>query len=164
MQSNHAQAVFPRRASLLTTVAAALALSIAPAARAQFNAPATTPVRDPAALNEKDLRRTMPRFDAEHWPHNRALVDAFEAIAAREGVTPAQLSLAWVLSRGRHVVAIPGTANAAHLAENFARWDWDLPAGVAGELGSLINADTVSGPRYTPAMQASIDTEEFASA
>jgi len=50
MQSNHAQAVFPRRASLLTTVAAALALSIAPAARAQFNAPATTPVRDPAAL------------------------------------------------------------------------------------------------------------------
>jgi len=50
MQSNHAQAVFPRRASLLTTIAAALALSIAPAARAQFNAPATTPVRDPAAL------------------------------------------------------------------------------------------------------------------
>jgi len=50
MQSNHAQAHFPRRASLLTAVVAGLALSALPAARAQFNAPSTTPVHDPAAL------------------------------------------------------------------------------------------------------------------
>ncbi len=118
-------------------------------------------VTDPATLTEKDLRRGMPRFDAEHWPRNRALIDQFDAIAAREGVTPAQLSLAWVLSRGDHVVAIPGTANAAHMTENMARWDWQLPPAVADELGALINQETVSGPRYAPAMQASIDTEKF---
>ncbi len=118
-------------------------------------------VTDPATLPEKDLRRGMPRFDAEHWPRNRALIDQFDAIAAREGVTPAQLSLAWVLSRGDHVVAIPGTANAAHMAENIARWDWQLPPAVADELGALINQATVSGPRYAAAMQASIDTEKF---
>ena len=119
-------------------------------------------VQDPAALTVKDLRRTMPRFDAENWPRNRALVDAFEGIATREGVTPAQLSLAWVLSRGDHVVAIPGTASLAHLEENMARADWVLPAGMATELDALINQRTVSGPRYSAAIQSTVDTEEFA--
>ncbi len=119
-------------------------------------------VRDVDALPEKDIRHTMPRFDAEHWPVNLALVDAFNAVAAREGVTPAQLSLAWVLSRGEHVVAIPGTADQGHLAENFARHDWELSPALASELDALINRKTVSGPRYSAAIQRTIDTEEFA--
>ncbi len=119
-------------------------------------------VRDVATLPEKDLRHTMPRFNAENWPRNLALVDAFNAIAAREGVAPAQLSLAWVLSRGDHVVTIPGTASESHLAENIARWDWDLSAALAAELEALINRHTVSGSRYGPVIQQTIDTEEFA--
>lgn len=119
-------------------------------------------VRDVDALAEKDLRRTMPRFNAENWPRNLALIDQFNAIAAREGVTPAQLSLAWVLAQGDHVVTIPGTASIPHLEENIARWDWQMSAELAAELDALINRDTVAGPRYNPAMQATIDTEEFA--
>lgn len=119
-------------------------------------------VRDVAALPEKDLRRTMPRFNAENWPHNLALVDAFNAIAQREGVTPAQLSLAWVLARGEHVVAIPGTANQQHLAENIARSDWAMPPALVAELDRLINRQTVAGPRYGALIQQTIDTEEFA--
>lgn len=119
-------------------------------------------VRDMAALPDKDLRRTMPRFNADNWPRNLALADAFNAVALREGVTPAQLSLAWVLSRGDHVVTIPGTASIPHLEENIARWDWAIPESVAAELDALINQSTVSGPRYAPAIQQTIDTEEFA--
>ena len=119
-------------------------------------------VRDEASLGPKDIRRHMPRFGGENWTTNRALLDRFEAIAAREGVTPAQLSLAWVLSRGDHVVTIPGTASIPHLEENIARWDWELPAAVSAELDSLINRETVAGPRYADAMQRTIDTEEFA--
>lgn len=119
-------------------------------------------VRDMAALPGKDLRHSMPRFNADNWPRNLALIDAFNAVAAREGVTPAQLSLAWVHSRGSHVVSIPGTASIPHLEENIARWDWDLPAAVADELDALINQHTVSGPRYGPVIQQTIDTEEFA--
>lgn len=119
-------------------------------------------VRDVEALAEKDLRRTMPRFNAENWPRNLALVDAFNAIAAREGVTPAQLSLGWVLARGEHVVAIPGTANQDHLAENVARHDWTMPAALVAELDALINRQTVAGPRYGAMIQQTIDTEEFA--
>jgi len=119
-------------------------------------------VRDVDALAEKDLRRTLPRFNAENWPRNLALIDRFNAIAAREGVTPAQLSLAWVLAQGEHVVTIPGTASIPHLEENIARWDWQMSAELAAELDALINRHTVAGPRYSPAMQATIDTEEFA--
>ena len=119
-------------------------------------------VRDVAALPEKDIRRSMPRFNADNWPKNLALIDAFAAIAAREGVTPAQLSLGWLLAQGEHVVTIPGTASIPHLEENIARWDWQMSAELAAELDALINRSTVAGPRYGPAMQASIDTEEFA--
>ncbi|GGB73873.1 aldo/keto reductase [Blastomonas aquatica] len=118
-------------------------------------------VRDVAALADNDLRRTMPRFNGDNWPANRALVDAFCTIAADCGVTPAQLSLAWVLSRGDHIVAIPGTASIGHMEENFAQADWTIPADVAARIDALINQHTVAGPRYGEAMQRTIDTEVF---
>lgn len=119
-------------------------------------------VREPQALPEKDLRRSMPRFSPDNWAHNLALIDRFNHLAAEHGVTPAQLSLAWVLSRGEHVVAIPGTARLDHLEENIARADWPLPDDAASAIESLINHKTVAGPRYGPAIQATIDTEDFA--
>ncbi|MFN3474787.1 MAG: aldo/keto reductase [Blastomonas sp.] len=119
-------------------------------------------VRDPSELADNDLRRTMPRFNADNWPANRALVDQFCALATQCGVTPAQLSLAWVLSRGEHVVAIPGTGSIAHMAENIARADWTIPPATAAQIDALINQQTVAGPRYGEAMQRSIDTECFA--
>lgn len=118
-------------------------------------------VRDVDALPEKDLRRTMPRFNAENWPVNLGLIDGFNTIAAREGTSPAQLSLAWVLAQGHHVVAIPGTANQEHLAENIASYDWVPSAELVAELDALINRHTVAGPRYGPMIQATVDTEEF---
>ncbi|MCG6120561.1 MAG: aldo/keto reductase [Blastomonas sp.] len=118
-------------------------------------------VRDPAALADNDLRRTMPRFNADNWPANRTLVDQFCALATECGVTPAQLSLAWVLSRGEHVVAIPGTGSIAHMEENVAKRDWTIPADTAARIDALINQRTVAGPRYGEAMQRSIDTEMF---
>jgi aryl-alcohol dehydrogenase-like predicted oxidoreductase len=118
-------------------------------------------LRDTALLSEKDLRRAMPRFSDENWPKNLALVDAFNAIAAEQGVTSAQLSLAWVLSRGEHVVTIPGTASMAHLEENIARWDWQPEQSVLDRLDALINQRTVAGHRYAEPMRQTIDTEDF---
>ncbi|MEA1941089.1 MAG: aldo/keto reductase [Pseudomonadota bacterium] len=119
-------------------------------------------IRDPESLTENDLRRGQPRFSAEHWPANLALVDRFNAIASQLGMAPAQLSLAWLLSRGPHVHAIPGTTNSAHLAENVSAAGLAVPQTVLDRLDTLVNRDTVSGPRYSPAMQRTIDTEEFA--
>ena len=118
-------------------------------------------VRDPATLPAGDIRKAMPRFAAPNWASNLALVDGFNALAAECSVTPAQLSLAFVLSRGEHVLAIPGTSNIDHLTENMARADWTIPPGIAARVDALINTSTVAGNRYGAAMQATIDTEEF---
>jgi aryl-alcohol dehydrogenase-like predicted oxidoreductase len=118
-------------------------------------------VHDPATLEEQDIRRGHPRFNAENWPKNLALVEAFNQIAAEQQVTPAQLALAWVLSRGEHVHAIPGTSNPQHLAENIKQWHWQPDPAVLDRLDALINRQTVSGARYHAAMQATMDSEEF---
>lgn len=118
-------------------------------------------VCDPALLENHDIRRGMPRFQGKNWERNRALIAAFADLAADAGVTPAQLSLGWVLSRQGNVVAIPGTGNIAHLEENIALWDWEIPDALARRVDRLINRGTVSGHRYSDAMQATIDTEKF---
>lgn len=117
---------------------------------------------DEPQFGARDIRAGMPRFSSEHWPANRALIARFEALAERNGLAPGQLALAWVLAQGPHVHAIPGTTSIAHLEENFATLSLDIPAAVLDEAGALISQETVSGPRYSPSMQASIDTEDFA--
>jgi aryl-alcohol dehydrogenase-like predicted oxidoreductase len=100
-------------------------------------------LRDPALLEDRDLRREHP-------------------LAAGQGITAAQLSLAWVLSRGDHVHVIPGTTNPAHLAENLARTNGPPDAELLAVMDRLINQSTVSGPRYPEAMQRTMDSEDFA--
>lgn len=117
--------------------------------------------RDPSTLGEKDIRYPHPRFNAENWPKNLALIDQFNALAAKAGVRPAQLALAWVLSRGDHVHAIPGTTKFDHLEENFAASALAIPAEVLAEAGALINQQTVHGHRYHEPMRKTIDTEDF---
>jgi aryl-alcohol dehydrogenase-like predicted oxidoreductase len=119
-------------------------------------------VPDPAAMPKGDIRPGMPRFQGENWTRNLALVQAFAALAAREGVTAAQLALGWVLAKGEHIVAIPGTGRIDHLEENIARWDWEPSAALVGQVDALINRQTVAGHRYGLVMQSTIDTEEFA--
>jgi len=118
-------------------------------------------LRDPQTLTDGDIRQPMPRFQSDTWPHNLSLVDTFEAIAAGAGIAPAQLALAWVLSRGDHVHAIPGTTSLAHLEQNLAAGDCEVQAATLDRVGALINQRTVAGARYAAAMQTTIDTEEF---
>lgn len=116
---------------------------------------------DPASLEEGDLRRKHPRFSKEHWAANERLITRFQKLADENGVSPAQLSLAWVLSRGDHVHVIPGTGSIAHLEENFAALNLDISERVLDAAGSLINHATVSGHRYPDNRHKTIDTEDF---
>lgn len=117
---------------------------------------------DASGLADKDLRRSMPRFMADHWPHNQALIERFEVLATGVGITPAQLALIWAMAQGDHVHVIPGTTSPAHMIENLGASALSVPADVIAAAGELINHASVSGPRYNEAAQASIDTEEFA--
>lgn len=70
-------------------------------------------------VSDIDGRRAQhPRFQAEHFAHNRELVGRIEAIAARKGCSPSQLTLAWLLAQGDDVVAIPGTRYTHRLDED----------------------------------------------
>jgi aryl-alcohol dehydrogenase-like predicted oxidoreductase len=108
-----------------------------------------------------DLRSTWPRYTQPNFDTNMKLIAAYNAIAAEQGVTPAQLSMGWVLSKGDHIVAIPGSQKIAHVEENIARWDWQPAPEVIAQIDALINQQTVAGHRYPEAMQHSIDTEDF---
>jgi hypothetical protein len=132
-------------------------VAFSPLARAYL----TGTLRDPAALEPKDIRRGMPRFEAETYAKNLALLPAYEALAREAGCTPAQLALAWLLARGEHIIPIPGTRSRAHLRENVGAWDVTLTAEQVARLEVLINQHTVSGPRYNAATTAEIDTELF---
>ncbi|RHW19233.1 aldo/keto reductase [Sphingomonas gilva] len=108
---------------------------------------------------EHDLRLTMPRFMGDRLRHNLAVVDRFDALAARLGIAPAQLSLAWLLSRGDHVVPIPGTRRIAHLEENVAAASISLDEAALGEIEEIFAPGAISGARYPAGAQAQIDTE-----
>lgn len=116
---------------------------------------------DLATLGEKDLRRHMPRFNAENWPHNLALIDQFCTMARDEGVTPAQLALGWVLAVDDHIHAIPGTTSMAHMRQNFTLMKTSISAATLEKAGALINQASIAGHRYSSAMQAMIDTEDY---
>ena len=118
-------------------------------------------LKDPSTLEEKDLRRTMPRFNAENWPKNLKLIEQFDALAEKAGVTSGQLSLAWILSRGDNVHVIPGTTNLQHLEDNYNAGNLSIDAAVLDEAGRLINQQTISGHRYHDAIRPTIDTEDF---
>ena len=119
-------------------------------------------VPDPTALAANDLRRTMPRFQAENFNKNLNLLAELTALARQRGATPAQLALAWVLANGDRVLAIPGTTRLDHLAENARAVDLEIDPPTLVQLDRLFQPGSVSGPRYGPATQAEIDTEEFA--
>jgi aryl-alcohol dehydrogenase-like predicted oxidoreductase len=72
---------------------------------------------------------------------NRTEPEALLAVAGGHGATPAQIRLAWSLHQGPHVLAIPGTGNPAHLAENVAAAAIRLSA---SELEALESAATGS--------------------
>ena len=120
----------------------------------------TGKLRDISGLAPKDLRRGMPRFQAPNFAENLKLLDGFAAIARQADCTMAQLALAWLLARGDNIVPIPGTTNPGHLAENAGGAAVALDAETMIRLDALININTVHGPRYNPAAQADIDTEE----
>jgi aryl-alcohol dehydrogenase-like predicted oxidoreductase len=103
-------------------------------------------------LADIDGRRAQhPRFQAEHFDHNRALAARIEALAARKGCTPSQLTLAWLLAQGDDVVAIPGTRYAPRLDENAAAMAVALTPAELEEITETVPKGAASGERYPAA-------------
>jgi aryl-alcohol dehydrogenase-like predicted oxidoreductase len=121
----------------------------------------TGTLRDVSTLGERDIRRSMPRFEPANYAANLKLLDGMASIAADLKCSMSQLALAWLLAKAPHIIPIPGTRSVAHLQDDLGAADITLDAATMQRLEVLINQQTVVGPRYDAAAQAGVDTEEF---
>jgi len=104
-----------------------------------------------------DYRLTTPRFVGDNRTANLGIVDALRALAAAKGCTPAQVALAWLLSRGDDVVPIPGTTKAARLEENCGAAFVGLSAADFAQLADAVPPDSAAGDRYPTGMMDLVD-------
>jgi pyridoxine 4-dehydrogenase len=58
-------------------------------------------------------------------------------VAEQVGATPFQVALAWLLQHSPAIALIPGTSSVAHLRENMAAADLELPADAVAELDKI---------------------------
>jgi aryl-alcohol dehydrogenase-like predicted oxidoreductase len=98
-------------------------------------------------LAPDDWRRRNPRFQGEAFTQNLALADRVRELAAAKGCTPAQLALAWLLTRG-NVVPIPGTSSVERLAENVGAVDVRLSRAELDEIEHRSPKGAAAGDRY----------------
>jgi aryl-alcohol dehydrogenase-like predicted oxidoreductase len=90
-----------------------------------------------ARFGPEDFRSKLPRFGAQAVADNQRIVGAVRAVAERRGATVAQIALAWVLSRGEHVLVIPGTQRRKYLDQNIAAADIELTREELAELDAI---------------------------
>ncbi|RKG98550.1 aldo/keto reductase [Corallococcus sp. CA053C] len=105
-------------------------------------------------LAEDDYRRHSPRFQGENFQRNQTLVEPIERLARQKQCTPAQLALAWVLSRGQDVVPIPGTRRCAYLDDNLGALNVKRTAQDLADIEAIAPPGVASGDRYPASMQA----------
>ena len=117
-----------------------------PLGRAMLTGRLTSPNR----LDDRDMRRTMPRFQGENFDNNLGLVAHILAMAKQKNCTADQLALAWLLAQGNDIAPIPGTKRVSYLEENAAAADVVLSPQEIARLSELVAPDVVTGARYAP--------------
>lgn len=114
----------------------------------------TIPTLD--ALIADDRRRDHPRFAAENLAANARLLDALRPVAEAHRATLAQVAIAWVLAKGRDVVAIPGAKRRKWLEENAAAADLSLTAAEITALDAAFAPGVAAGTRYPVKQMAGV--------
>jgi aryl-alcohol dehydrogenase-like predicted oxidoreductase len=117
----------------------------------------TGKIDESTTFDATDFRNTVPRFTPEARKANQALVDLLGGIAQRKKATPAQVALAWLLSRKPWIVPIPGTTKLHRLQENVAATAVELTEGDLRDIESAASQITVQGARYPESAQRMIN-------
>ena len=80
----------------------------------------TGTIRSTGQFDSDDFRATNPRFTGENFERNLAIADEVQTVATDVGATPAQVAIAWLLTKGDDIAPIPGTKRVARVEENVA--------------------------------------------
>jgi aryl-alcohol dehydrogenase-like predicted oxidoreductase len=105
----------------------------------------TGTIRSVDGFSKTDSRTTNPRFVGENFERNERLVDEVETVAAELGVTPGQVALAWLLTKGDDIAPIPGTKRVSRVEENVGA---DAVALSSGQLDRLDALPPASGEHH----------------
>ncbi|WP_102225037.1 aldo/keto reductase [Acidimangrovimonas sediminis] len=106
---------------------------------------------DPSTFADKDFRKSNPRFTEPNFGYNAAAIAPFRDFARERGWSVSTAALAWVLSRGDHLIPIPGTRTAEHLAEWARADEIVLSDDDMAEIARLLPAGFAHGDRYSDA-------------
>ena len=107
-------------------------------------------------LPASDWRRNDPRYSAENMPKNLAIVDAVAEVAARHGVSNAQVALAWLLAQGEDVVPIPGVKRLETMRDSVRAPDVTLTQDDLVTIAAAAPHGGTAGPRYGEAGMARV--------
>jgi aryl-alcohol dehydrogenase-like predicted oxidoreductase len=113
--------------------------------------------KTPGDFGEGDYRINHPRFQAENFAHNLALVGHIETLAKEKECTPAQIAIAWVIAQGDDIVPIPGTKRRSYLEENIAACDITLSAEDLRRLNDALPPGATSGMRYAESAMKAVN-------
>lgn len=104
-----------------------------------------------APLPPEDRRaKLFPRFQGPNLVHNLERVAVLKELAAARGCTPAQLAIAWVLTRGADIVPLVGMSQPGRLPENLAALDLSLSAADLLLLDETFADGAIVGDRQPP--------------
>lgn len=107
----------------------------------------------------RDFRARAPRFVGENLSANARLVARLTELAAARGASPAQLAIAWMLSRGEDVVPLVGARNRQRLAESLGALAIDLAPDEIAAIEAAVPAAAVAGARYDEHGMRLLDSE-----
>ena len=103
-----------------------------------------------------DFRNIVPRFSEESRQANQLLVDIVKDIDTEQGVTPAQIALAWLLAKAPWIVPIPGTTKLHRLEENLGAASVTLSPVALSHINAALEQIDVVGDRYPKHLQARV--------
>jgi len=104
-----------------------------------------------------DHRRNFSRFKKESIEHNLILVNALKSIADKKGISTGQLCIAWVSSRGPHIMPLPGSSNKKRTIENLEGAEVVLTPEELEEIDTVLEAHTVAGGRYIDGLESRLN-------
>lgn len=107
-----------------------------------------TKTPDPRDFTAVDFRNSNPRYIEPNFGFNAKLVQPFKTYALDHGITPIGLAIAWCLARGDHLIPIPGTRTAAHLAECAEGSAFAMTDDIMAEIDGILPVGWAHGDRY----------------
>lgn len=107
-------------------------------------------------FDAQDFRNQVPRFSEASRLANQQLIDVVQRLAREQGVTPAQIALAWLLAKAPWIVPIPGTTKQQRLLENLGAAEVTLSPDALARINQALEGIDVVGDRYPKHLQARV--------